>query len=366
VETDWALSADLFDTVVRAERIVRKAPSDEARKTRALMEKHLQGPNQEPAFVAHAVSGLLRWADWQKEAALRQKAQGQIESLLKLKREGYWEPHWYSAYGGMVELNATILELLKDADDPNYDAVIYELTTFLLSTREAWGSWHNEFGTAAAVSALLAAGAGLVQEIPSTVQVTVNGDVVAAVAIDPKDPFLSAGRLRHLELTRFLSDGKNRVEVAYDGNLSAPVTLELKQWGIPTRGKGRDQGSALRVERSCADRAAVGEPVAVTLTVLSDRTVPHVQVTDSVPSNMDLDTASLQELVKAGKIASFHLQDGSVTLFLDRVEKSATLTYSLIGGRVGRAEHRGAVAAARYHPDVAAGHCAGNALTTSP
>jgi len=47
-----------------------------------------------------------------------------IDYLIELKRSGYWEPHWYHAYGGTVELNARILELLADYDAEKYDGYL--------------------------------------------------------------------------------------------------------------------------------------------------------------------------------------------------------------------------------------------------
>ena len=365
-EVDWALSADLFDIVVEAQSVYATKPGKQVKQLKQKMEGYLKTNPQEPGAVAHAVSGLLAWSKWQKDKNLKKKLRAGIDYLLSLKRSGYWEPHWYHAYGGTVELNAQILELLREFGAGEYDAVVYEIVTYLLSTREAWGAWHNEIGTANAVRALLAAGAGAKKEVPSTVNVVVNGDLVASVSIDPNDPFLSAAKLRYFELTPHLKSGKNKVEVTYDGNLVAPVILETRQWGVKVRTKSpvKPKGK-LTIRRSAPVKADLGQPVDVTLAVDTTAKAPMVQIVDSVPSNMDVDEAALKKLVKDGKISSYHLSQGKVAFFLDTLKDELSFTYKLVASRVGTAKHRGAKVIARYHKGYTPGRVRGEVLAVS-
>jgi len=365
-EVDWALSAELFDVVVRGQHAAGRAITKSMERLKRKMEKYLGQNPQEPGAVAHAVSGLLHWSHFERDDKLRKRLGSSIDYLLSLKRQGYWEPHWYHAYGGMVELNAQILELLREFGGNDYDAVIYELVTYLLSTREAWGAWHNEIGTANAVRALLAAGAGAKKEIASTVDVTVNGDLVASVSIDPNDPFLSAARLRYLELTPHLAKGKNKIEVTYNGNLTAPVMLETKQWGVKSRpARGDKPKGKLGINRMAPVEAELGQPVNITLAVDTDRKVPHVQILDAIPSNMEVDKASLVKLVKAGTIASFRIKGDSVAFFLAELKDELSFTYQLVATREGTSEHRGSKVLARYHKGFTPGRTVGETITVA-
>ena len=232
--TDWALSAELFDLLVRTHMALNQPANPEMTELKVKLETKLASSPQEPAVVAHIMAGMLHWGTWNKDSGARKQAAKQIPYLLSLKRTAHWEPHWYHAYGGMVELNALILELLSELDPKGNDGIVREIVQWLLSTRTAWGAWHNESGTAAAVRALLRAGAGATKEVPSQVTVTVNGSLAAKVDIDPADPLLSAANLRQLELTNLVQNGSNQIEVTYNGKLTAPVTLEVSQWGVPT------------------------------------------------------------------------------------------------------------------------------------
>jgi uncharacterized protein YfaS (alpha-2-macroglobulin family) len=188
--------------------------------------------------------------------------------------------------------------------------------------------------------------------------VEVNGKPAAAVDIDPKDPFMSAVSMRHVDLTSYMSEGKNSVKVTYDGKLSAPVLLEARQWGLP--GQGDRGGVTLR--RTAPETAALGEPVKVTLSVKAETAVPLLTVTDTVPSNMSADEDSLKKILESGSIASYAVEDDKVRIVLTDVKGEVTVAYSLKGVRAGKANHRGARA------DVPTGQTAtftGGAITVT-
>ncbi len=347
-EADWGLSAELFALLVDAERSLGDKPSKDLKKVAGMIEDHLAGAPADPATLAWGVMGLTAWAEWQKDAGAAKLAKTRIQQLLTMKRKGHWEPHWYHAYGGMVELNALILRVLTEDDAEAHAGTIREIITWLLSTREAWGAWHNEIGTANAVRALLRAGAGAIAEVPSVVTVSVNGEQVARVDIDPADPFLSAASLRHLEITEHMKAGTNEVRVSYDGALQAPVTLEVREWGKDKQ--GATGGGVLSVARKAASKVKVNEPIDVTLTVGAKDKAPFVQVTDGIPANTTPDTASLDALVKAGTIQGYDLGKGEVSFFLKELKGEKTLTYKLVANRPGAAGHPGVRINTRFHP----------------
>ncbi|MFH1529427.1 MAG: MG2 domain-containing protein [Pseudomonadota bacterium] len=362
-EADWGLSAELMALLVSAERVVNTDPSADLKKLVGMMEDHLAGAPADPATLAWGVMGLTAWAEWQKNAGAAKLAKTRIQQLLTMKRDGYWEPHWYHAYGGMVELNALILRVLAEDDAEAHAGTIREIVTWLLSTREAWGAWHNEIGTATAVRALLRAGAGAIAEIPSVVTVRVDGEQVARVDIDPADPFLSAASLRHLEITGNLKPGKNEVRVSYDGALTAAVTLEVREWGKDVQGATGPE--VFSVVRKAAKDVKVNQPTDVTLEVSANRKAPYVQVTDGIPANATPDTASLDALVEAGTVQGYDVGQGEVTFFLKELVGEASLSYKLVASRPGAAGHPGARVNARFHPAFGSVWVVGDALTVT-
>ncbi|MBU0552203.1 hypothetical protein KJ940_11985 [Myxococcota bacterium] len=359
-EADWGLSAELWALLVNAEAALMRTPSADLKALKGLIEGRLKQGAVAPATLAWGLKGLRAWGRWQKDKAATRQAKAALKRLLDAKRGAHWEPHWYHAYGGMVELNALILELLAEDRAADHAATIREVITWLLSTREAWGAWHNEVGTSTAVRALLKAGAGATAEIPSVVVVSVNGAQIKRVDIDPADPFLSAAALRRLEITEHLKAGENLIRVSYDGALTAPVTLALREWGGEA-----PAASALSVTRQTPEAARLGEPLEVSLTVTASRKAPYVQITDGVPANAILDVASLDALVKAGAIQGYDLGRGEVTLFLEVLEGAVTLRYLLNAASVGVARHPGLRVKARLHPDLGEATLLGAPLTVS-
>lgn len=338
-DTCWSLSAEIFDTIVLGSSIFNKPVDDRLRGLKDRLLRHLREHPGDPAFVAHAIAGLLRYGNTFYDQHIVKEMSPQIDFLLTLKRKGYWEPDWYHAYGGMVELNSLILRVLIGYGRERFVSEVREVTTFLLSTREAWGAWHNEMGTARAMRALLQAGAGQSEESSSSVLVHVNGLEAARVRIDGKDPFLSAINLRYMDLSGHCAPGENELEVTYDGKLSAPLVLEIRDW---SPSPVRSLREALQVNRSSPSSARMGEMVEVTLDISAGQKVPLIQVTDSIPSNMAIDEGSLRKLLSEGKIMQFQIGEGEVTISIAPVSGSAQLTYRLIALRPGTSLHSGA------------------------
>jgi len=352
-KTDKALSAELFYVLVGA--VFSLAPEtakkyeNDITELKNKMVSYLKERPEEPLAVANAVGGLFNYACAKDDKELRKLLDESVNFLITLKRKGYWEPHWYHAFGGMIEVNARILELLFEIDPERYDGFLREGVTYLLATREAWGAWHNTMGTQAAVRALLKTGA-FEKEIPSKVTVTVNGKTVAEVAIDPQDPYLSATQLRCLEITPFVTNGENEIVVAYDGALKASAILVSSEWGLPLP----KTAAAVKVERTAPDSVAVNEPFSVSLRLSSEKPFPYLVVEERIPANADVDVKSLDELKHSGKISDYKLGDAVVFFYLDKLEGVTEITYKLTATREGRANHAGTTVTAMYDSSISA------------
>jgi uncharacterized protein YfaS (alpha-2-macroglobulin family) len=337
-ETDNAFSAETFEVLMLTYSVLPSANKydKEFTEIKDSMERILGSKLEEPMTIAAAVQGLSYWADIKKDHSLKKVIEKNIEYLITLKRKGYWEPHWYHAYGGMVELNARILELLADYDPQKYDAYLREGMTWLLATREAWGAWHNEIGTANAIRALLKTGA-FAEEKESRIAMKVNGKTVAKIDIDPKDPFLSAAKLRYFEITPWIESGKNTVEVSYDGNLNASILLEIQEWGVGIP----EIADIVSIERKAPSTANLGEPITVSLNLKSKEVIPVLTIEEYIPANSEVDIKSLEILKKEQKIADYILEGEKLYLVLVKVEGSVKLEYTLKATREGNGLHAG-------------------------
>ena len=337
-ETDNAMSAEAFEVLMLTASLFPAAAEydKDFLNLKDKMLTLLTSHPAEPMTVAAATQGLFYWSKYKKEISAEKLLKQNIDYLISLKRRGYWEPHWYHAYGGMVELNARILELLAEFDSEKYASYLREGMTYLLSTREAWGAWHNEIGTATAIRALLKTGA-FAKEKKSEIALIVNGKQIKKVTIDPKDPFLSAAKLRYFEITPWVKSGKNAVEVKYNGNLTASISLEVKQWGS----KQPETKEFVTIKRVAPEKAEVGEPITVKLKLNAKKVVPLMTIEEDIPANCDVDISSLEKLKKAQEITDYTIDSGKLYFVLVEVKGKRNIEYRLKTVTEGTGIHAG-------------------------
>jgi hypothetical protein len=337
-ETDRALSAEIFEvlTCVVIFFPELKEIEPEVTSLKSTMLDLLSSNLSEPMTVAAILQGLLYMREYHLDTSLDELLQKSINFLIALKRKAYWEPHWYHAYGGMVELNARILALLASFNPEGHRAYLREGITWLLSTREAWGAWHNEVGTAHAIRALLESGA-FAQERKSVITVKVNHKEVKRINVDPEDPFLSAARLAYFELTPWLKTGNNSVVVTYNGALTAEVLLEVKEW----TGRTPESSNNVAMTRTSATSSSLGEAVNVKLAISSSTVIPFVRIEEGIPSNCQVDIKSLEALMREALITEYSLKEGKLYLMLSGLKGKRELTYTLLPARSGKSRHSG-------------------------
>ncbi|MBN1410870.1 MAG: hypothetical protein JW969_08485 [Spirochaetales bacterium] len=337
--TDYALSAEIFEVITLCYTLVPSINQfdHELIDLNNKMISLLDEGQEEPMTVSAAIQGIIYYAGIMNTgASIKSRVEGFIQNLIRLKRVGYWEPHWYHAYGSMVELNARILSLLAEYDRTKYASLLRECVTWLLSTREAWGAWHNEIGTANAVRALLKTGA-FTKEKASKIGIKVNGKTVQTAAIDPSDPFLSSARLANLEITGFTGTGENSIEIDYNGNLEASVSLEIKQWG----GGLNKNTNILTVQRNAPTKITVNQPADVTIRVKDVKRDGIVSFEEGVPSNAGIVIESLDELVQSRQIISYSLEGNKLVLTMILSGKNSAVSYRLKGLHPGSAYYPG-------------------------
>ncbi|MBU1077747.1 MAG: hypothetical protein KKH98_10665 [Spirochaetes bacterium] len=335
---DHALSSEIFEVLSHALLMVSSSKKYESQiaEVKEKMLELLKQREKEPMTFAAILKGLGYWAEYKKDESMKKIFAENIDYLIRLKRKGYWEPHWYHAYGGMVELNARILELLAEFDAKKYDSYLREGITWLLSTREAWGAWHNEIGTANAIRALLKIGA-FAKEKECEIVLKVNDTIVKKIEVDPADPYLSAAKLKYFDITKWARDGQNSVEVEYDGNLTASVMVEVKQWGIEDLKSGQD----LKIERKVSEKAMLGETVPVKISISGKKAIPIITIEDSIPSNTDVEVKSLDLLKNSKKIIDYRVEKGKLYLILEKINDKVDLEYRLSTIHNGKAQHAG-------------------------
>lgn len=269
---------------------------------------YLKQDTLDPLIAGRALQGLAR------EGALDQGvARAAVRKLLDVRDRRHWEPSWFNAYGGTVEATAAMIGAMTAIDREGYKVELRDALMWVLSTRDSWGRWHNERGTAAAVRALLLAGRPH-DQVGGELVVKLDGEVVHAVKIDPADPFMSAPQLEHLSLGRGLPAGEHRVRVEFNG---APLaaTITTRSWR-ETRRTSFERGEvALRASAASELDSKSEGAMSVDIALPKDRVVSDVRI---APSGLiELDLGALARMVEDDtRLTRLEVERGYVTLTL--------------------------------------------------
>lgn len=237
------VTAEIFDVLAQVPKDLASARVRKNVKALALEHRaYLNGSDVDPLTGARALSGLL-WA----RAVDEKDARAYARNLLSTRDERHWEPSWFHGYAGRIDATAVAIEVLHRAAPNDFMDEKRDALRWLLATREGWGEWHVERGTAAAVRTLLSLGA-VGEEIASTVVVKLDGREVQRVAVDPADPLGSTRALARLDLGERLAAGKHVLEIEYDGALDPTARLVTRTWtpgnSATTKGGGATLAAA--------------------------------------------------------------------------------------------------------------------------
>jgi hypothetical protein len=325
----WSLTARIFHSIAAASTPqLRNSPQ-----FKALLNKMRQYEENDPLTLSYILRGMLELTQINKmSAAQRRWFQLQATRLIEMRRHGYWEPQWFDAWGGQLQATLASLQVLSRMDSRRYESIIRESLLYLLSTRSSWGAWHNGPGTSAAIQAFTLLPPPR-REIASTVRVLVNDREVAKVAIDPKDPFLSAIQLRMLELTSHLQAGENTISVQYDGRLSAPIRLDITRWQPQAQ-----QIASLQFTREYkTSKSQIGQPVRVSLSLnTSSPKMRRIRIVEPLPPHSTVDERTLKSQASKQQILHFSVKDNQLHLDLMTKEQNPKVDYLLINTQSGK------------------------------
>ncbi len=333
---DWALTADIATGIVEALATLPEGEPPEAlRKLVERVRRKVAKAPDDVALMAHGARLLRAWTQWTHDREAARTLEEAFASLVALRRRGHWEPHWYHAWGGTVELDATLLDLvLQRPNWREHSGIVHELLASLEATRDAWGTWHNEVGTAVAVAALLRAAAVLGTEQPDAVVVLLDG---APIARATRQTGFDA--LRWVELPSDLTPGEHRVAVRVEGPGRANVRLSSEHWVAQTACDGTC------VERTAPHTVRAGVPfdVAVAIDPMNSPASGGIEIVDHLPTGAHPDRTSLDALVEQGTVQAYDVHGATVVLALSAPTSRLVLRYRAVAERVGTFVHPGTV-----------------------
>ena len=303
------VAAQVFDVLTRLPKSMRS--DTVARRIDQLGDRfstYLKQDTLDPLIAGRAIQGLAR------EGALdKDTARAAIRKLLDARDRRHWEPSWFNAYGGTVEATAAMIGAMTALDREGYKVELRDALMWVLSTRDSWGRWHNERGTAAAVRALMLAGRPH-DQVGGELVVKLDGKVVHSARIDPADPFMSAPQLEHLSLGRGLAVGEHRVRVEFNGEPLA-ATITTRVWRETRRTSFKSGEVALSASATAKLDSKSEGAMSVDVALPKDRAVSEVRI---APSGLiELDLGALARMVEGDdRLTEMEVERGYITLTL--------------------------------------------------
>jgi hypothetical protein len=325
------VTSDVFVALASMPSELRTPEIDRARGAlQARFSAYLEGTELDALVAGRAVEGLARLGELDRTTAKRV-----LRRLLDVRNRGHWEPTWFHAYGGNVEATVAMIVAMNAVDPEGFARELRDATRWLLATRDAWGLWHNERGTAAAIAGLLAQGP-LLHEVAGTVIVRLDGEELERLSVDPADPWLSTIRLAHLTLSDSLPTGAHTVEVEYEGLLEPAVELVTTRWlaGTDRRLQGGTAGSD-RISVAAPSTLGVGDggTLEIDWSVGEQRTATVLIPTMAA---VEVDLAALERSVgEADGPADVRITEHGLSLLVPTDRASGIIRVPLLGRRPG-------------------------------
>lgn len=282
-----------------------------------------------PLVVARTGLGLMELANAEEAPEAftdpRATANRAARLVADVGRLLSWEPGWFEAYGGRIEAAYAALLLLDQLDHDSWESARREALRFLLSTRGAWGAWHNARSAAFAIRALL-----LLEPAPAgdsgTVVVSLDGEEIRRVEVSATDLYATALALRSIELPA--EPGEHTVEVRYDGGLRARVDLAIERWGAGASAAAAatpEGPRGLGLGRELPTEVAPGAALEASYAIRAGREVGAIHLRQPLSAALTVDREALEAARDEGRIVDFSLRPNEVVLILPPGTAQVTL-----------------------------------------
>ena len=191
-------------------------PGDAAKKAVAYMEQHLKEvkDNYTLALVANAL--VLHDKDGEGTASL-------LETLMQKKQEEEGKVWWEadststnaSGISANIETSALVALALMNAE--KYHETVSKILTYLIESKDAYGTWHSTQATILSMKALLLSMKNATGKTNAVVTLVVNGQTIEDFALTPENSDV----MRLFDLKEQTKTGDNQVQITFGGEGSA-------------------------------------------------------------------------------------------------------------------------------------------------
>ena len=227
--------------------------------------------------------------------------------------------------------------------------------TYLVQSKDSFGTWQTTQGTVWAMKALLFASANGAGGGKGTVTVWANGAKAAEIKITPDDSDV----MRQIDLKDQMKADRNDIKLTYEGEGSLLYQI-ASRWYVPWAGVG-DGPVGLRpltIEVAYDKTTLAQDDIArVTVTVKNntDKTAEMPLIDLGVPPGFTVIPDELDAAVKEKQISKFTLAQRQIIVYVEKLGPAATLTlhYALKARYPVKAQTPRSAAYPYYNPEQA-------------
>jgi hypothetical protein len=309
---------------------------------------------EDPYILAFCANALVAYD--REERSTIKAFQRLMEKKVEENGAIYWKseiPTFTHSRGKGADIETTALIAYALIKSGRYSEVTNKVLTYLIRSKDPHGTWGSTQGTILALRALLASLKGSAEDIEARVTVGINGRDAKSFKITPENSDI----MRLVDLKEFIKEGKNKVELGFEGKGSSLYEVVTKYY-LPWEREARPPEELLSIKVGYdKTQLQINDLVTCRVKITNNRPgIAHMVIVDlGIPPGFEVQTPDLNELV-GRKIERYSLTGRQIIVYLDEVEGGhpVEFSYRLRAKFPIRAKTRTSRVYEYYNPDIQA------------
>ncbi|GAK60197.1 alpha-2-macroglobulin [Candidatus Vecturithrix granuli] len=255
-----------------------------------------------------------------------------LETLLNKKKEEQSKIWWEAdsststnASGLSANIETTALTALAFMQAEKYHETVSKILTFLIESKDSYGTWHSTQATILAMKALLLSMKNATSQTDAEVAVLLNGKIVEEFALTPENSDV----MRLFDLKEATEKGENRVQLRFGGEGSALYQI-VGRFYLPW--KEKPETAELMSIAVSYDKTELVKDDVLTANVVVKNNRPEranmIIVDLGLPPGFEVMAGDLAELVGDETITKFNLTGRQIIVYLDHVDQKQPVEFS--------------------------------------
>lgn len=270
-------------------------------------------------------------------------------------RTAYWQsksPTFTEARDKSADLETTGLATYALVKEGRHAALANKALTYLVQSKDSFGTWHTTQATVWSLKAMLAALGKATEEINGEITVKINGKQAGSFAVTPDDYDV----VRQIDLKQFVKEGDNQIEIDFAGKGSALYQIVSKYY-LPWDRVPPPPKEALTIDVEYDKTDLATDDIAtcrVRIENLTGMTAKMPVIDLGIPPGFAVESGDLAELVGSKVIEKFTLTPRQIIIYLDALPagKPLELTYRMKAKFPIRAQAPRSRVYAYYNPEA--------------